>query len=156
MLWGVREMDDEHGMVEHTKKYIKTLESRGFTILVPAPVVAEYLVGASATEFHEAAILRRGFRIADLDAEAAHLAARLQRGGKVDFIHKEYRIPKQSIKIDSFIIAISIVQGASKIVTNDLREFKVLAEGQPIVVDTIPIVPEQGTLFGEVETEPET
>jgi hypothetical protein len=73
MLWGVRELDDEHRMVVHTKKYIQKLESEGYSILVPAPVVSEYLVGATATQFKEAKILRHGFLIAEFDSQAAEL-----------------------------------------------------------------------------------
>lgn len=151
MLWGVRDQEDEFKMVEHTKRYIKKLENDGYYILVPTPVVAEYLVGATATQFKEAQILRRGFLIADLDPEAAILAAKMQRGGNVEIIHGEYGIPKQNIRIDSFIIAIAITNGSKKIITHNKEEFEILAEGQPIKVDSVPKVEKPGDMFGMFE-----
>jgi hypothetical protein len=120
MIWGVRQdsdPDDDHWIAKATQ-YIRKIESEGYSIMVPSPVISEYLVGATDTQFKEAKILRRGFLIADLDSMAATLAAQLQRGGIVEAIHDEFGTPKKSIRIDAFIIAIACVQGASKIITN--------------------------------------
>lgn len=147
LIWGVREdaEDEDFHMIHHTKNYIKSLSDSGHAIMVPSPVVAEYLVGATDTQFHEARILRRGFRITDLDARCAELAAKLQRGGIVDAIHDEYGIPKQNIRIDAFIIAIAIENGALKIITNNTEEFKKLSRGK-IPIEGVPILHEQQTM----------
>lgn len=115
--------------------------------MIPSPVVAEYLVGATATQFHEKEILRRGFEIHEFDVHRAELAAHLQRGAMVEIIHDEFGTPKQNIRIDSFIIAIAILGEAEKIVTNNVAEFKLLARGM-IVIDEVPFITEQ-LKFGE-------
>jgi predicted nucleic acid-binding protein len=137
MIWGVREDadNDDFHMIERTKLYIKKISEAGFAIMVPSPVVAEYLVGATQTQFHENEIIRRGFEHPDFDVRCAELAARLQRGGMVDEIHDETGIPKSNIRIDSFIISIAIINEAEKIVTNNVREFKKLSRNQIEIID---------------------
>ncbi len=144
MIWGVREDSDGHDfhMIERTKKYIKSISDAGYAIMVPSPVVAEYLVGATQTQFHEKAIICQGFEHPDLDIRCAELAAKLQRGGMVDEIHRETGISKPSMRIDSFIIAIAVINEADKIVTHNLDEFKKLARGQIEIID-VPVVTEQ-------------
>jgi predicted nucleic acid-binding protein len=128
MIWGVREdaSDNDHHMIERTKTYIKKISETGYAIMVPSPVVAEYLVGATDTQFHENKIIKQGFEHPDIDVRCAELAARLQRGGIVNVVHEEIKIPKPSIRIDTFIIAIAIVNEAEKIVTDNEEEFKML------------------------------
>ncbi len=147
LIWGVREDSDPNDshMIAHTKKYIKKLQSEGYGIVIPSPVVSEYLVGATATQFHEAKILSRGFLIADLDSPSAVLAARLQRGGMVDIIHNETGIPKPSIRIDTFIIAIAILNRVEKIITHNKNEFETIAKGM-ICIEDVPIIQEQTTM----------
>ncbi len=141
LIWGIREdssREDEH-MIERAKKYVGYLESHRYSIMVPVPVVSEYLVGATETQWREAELLRRGYEIPVLDLPSAMLAAQLQRGGLVDAIHDEFGTSKQSIRIDAFIIAIAIRNGASRIVTANVREFTTLARGQ-ILVGEVPIL----------------
>jgi hypothetical protein len=59
VIWGVREISarGDERMIVRTPRYIKYLNNSKFVIMVPAPVVAEYLVGASATEMYELDIL---------------------------------------------------------------------------------------------------
>ncbi len=87
-------------------------------------------------------VIRRGFEHPDLDIHCAELAAKLQRGGMVDEIHQESKISKQSIRIDCFIIAIAIINGAEKIITNNEKEFKKLCRGK-IDISGVPFIPEQ-------------
>ena len=127
---------------------------QNITIMVPAPVIAEYLVGATDTQIQELEVLRRGFEIPSLDAPSSTRAAILQRGGIVNEIRAEYGTPRQSIKIDAFIIAIAIENHASRIITNNVREFKKLARGQ-ILVDEVPVIQQQGDMFSSLRAEPD-
>jgi predicted nucleic acid-binding protein len=97
---------------------------------------------------------RRAVAIVEDRFSRGVLAAKLQRGGKVDFLHGEYGTSKQSIRIDCFILAVAIVHRATKIVTNNKTEFEILAEGYPIKVDTVPISSEQSVMF-DVDEESE-
>lgn len=60
VIWGIREDadDGDFHMIERTKKYIKKISEDGYAIMIPSPVVAEYLVGATATQFHEKEVIR--------------------------------------------------------------------------------------------------
>ena len=104
--------------------------------MIPAPVIAEYFAGASETELEESEILKRGFEIPVLDLPSAILAARLQRGGVAEAIRDEFGIGRQQIRVDAFIVAIAIVNGADSIVTNDVKAFRKLASGL-IIIDGV-------------------
>jgi predicted nucleic acid-binding protein len=147
MIWGVREdaTGADFPMIERTKQYIKKISEDGYAIMVPSPVVAEYLVGATDTQFHENQIIKRGFEHPDFDVRCAELAAMLQRGGIVNEIHEETGTSKSNIRIDAFIIAIAIVNEAEKIVTDNEREFKKLSRNR-IEIIGVPFLPEQTVL----------
>lgn len=150
LVWGVRgdaDRGQEH-MIERTKKFIYYLKRTQKQIMVPTPVLAEYLIGASATELNELDILRRGFILPGLDLPAAVKAAELQRGGMIRNLQDEFELDRACLKTDAEIIAIAIVGGASRIVTNNEKHFKVLARGQ-IPVGGVPEMPDQSTLFAE-------
>lgn len=139
LIWGVRG-DSTRGQeseIEKTKSYISVLRSSHKQIMVPAPVLTEYLVGASDTELHELDVLKQGFQIANLDAASAVLAASLQRGDLARVIHEDFGVERQCIKIDALIIAIAITNHASRIITHDIEHFKVLARGR-IPVSGVP------------------
>jgi predicted nucleic acid-binding protein len=154
LIWGIRgdaTRTQEH-MIPRARAFIDHLSEHKYAIMVPSPVIAEYFVGATATQIHEAELLRRGFEHPSLDEASAMLAVTLQRGGKLDEIHEEYGLPKQSIKIDAFIIAIAILNGAEKIITHDVDGFTKLAGGR-IAIEDIPDLPKQG-LMGFPEDSP--
>lgn len=149
-IWGVREdcdRGDEH-CIAKTKKYIDYLKRINAKILVPAPVLAEYLIGAVDTELNELSVLRRNFQIGNLDVASAVTAAKLQRKGKLKAIEEDYNLDRQCIKADALIIAIAIHNHSSKIITRD-DHFKVLADGRiPISpVPDIDIAEQQGLGF---------
>ncbi len=123
--------------------------------MVPPPVVAEYFVGATATQISEAELLRRGFECPAFDQADAMLAARLQRGGMVDAIHDEFGTPKQQIRIDCFIIYIDINNDEYIIITHNIREFRKSAGGR-IEIDGVPEIPQQKVMdFSEPPGEPD-
>lgn len=156
LIWGVRNdasPGQEH-MIERTRRYVQHLTENRYAVMVPSPVVAEYFVGATATQIQEAELLRMGFELPAFTPADAMLAARLQRGGMVEQIHDEFGTPKQSIRIDAFIIAVAINNHADKIVTNNDREFRRLAGGR-IEIDVVPELPQQQTMeFAEPTDDP--
>jgi predicted nucleic acid-binding protein len=133
-------------MIEICKRFIRWLTIQRHSIMVPAPVVAEYFAGATATELHEQGLLMRGFEIPVLDARSAVLAAELQRGGVVDALHDEYGVPRQHLRIDAMIIAIAIAKEAHIIITHNVNEFRTLARGR-IDVQPVPVILEERSLF---------
>lgn len=152
VIWGIRgesSREQEHNILK-TKRYIDFLRRTKKQIMIPAPVLSEYLIGASATELHELEILQRGFQIPSLDLASAILAAELQRGDTIRLIQDEFDLGRECIKTDALIIAIAIQNHASKIITNNERHFKVLARGR-IPISGVPDVPgsseQPGLLF---------
>lgn len=148
LIWGVREdadPGDEH-MIEICKRFIKWITAQGHTIMVPAPVIAEYFVGATDTQLHELELLKRGFEYPALDARSAVLAAELQRGGVIDALHDQLNTTKRQLRIDAMIIAIAIVKQADTIITHNVNELTTLSRGR-IKVEPIQVITEQ-TDFG--------
>jgi predicted nucleic acid-binding protein len=144
MIWGVRGDADEgrEDMIERSRVYIQHLQEHGYAIMVPPPVISEYLGGSTKTQFDEARILRRGFMIPVFDTEVAVMAARLFNRDKFEEIKNETGTSKRCLKIDCLIIATAIVNNAERIITDNLREFTSIAEGH-IKVDPVPILPKQ-------------
>jgi predicted nucleic acid-binding protein len=155
MIWGVRGISarGDERMIARTQRSIEFLNDSKFTIMIPAPVVAEYLVGADETEMHELEILKRGFEFPEFNVRAAALAAELQRGGLLDSIHDEFGMSKQSIKVDAFIIGIAVIFDAEKIITHDIREFTKLARGR-IAIEEVPDLERQEVLFPDIPAGP--
>jgi predicted nucleic acid-binding protein len=112
-------------------------------VMVPAPVLAEYLVGATATELHEMAVFEMGFQVPPFDAPAAKITAELPRDTDlIKTIKKEQRVGHQCVKTDAMIIAIAISRSADRIVTsdNDFLVLERLAKGK-ISISRIPEIP---------------
>lgn len=144
LIWGVREdanRGDEH-FIGRTQRYIKWLREQGAIIMVPAPVLAEYFVGASATELRNMEVLRRGFLTPPLNTRAAILAAELQRGSRIQTAIEMTGSGRQCLKTDALIIAIAICNDAEFIVTNNVSEFESLADGR-IEIHEVPLIDEQ-------------
>jgi predicted nucleic acid-binding protein len=141
LIWGVRgeaTVGQEHEIAK-TKRYIDFLKRTNKQIMVPTPVLAEYLIGASLTELNEMKILQQGFQIPGLDLPSAALAAELQRGGVIREVQDEFGLPRECVKTDAMIIAIAIKNQAIKIVTNNERHFKRLAQNR-IPISGVPEV----------------
>jgi predicted nucleic acid-binding protein len=156
LIWAIRgeSARGQESQIEKTRRYIEQLTRARKQLMISAPVLAEYLVGASATEFHELEILKRGFQTPVLDIASARLAADLQRGNAVRAIQDDFGLPRQCIKIDALIIAIAITNKASKIITND-PHFSALARGM-IPISSVPEtgsseIPNPPNLFGNQE-----
>jgi len=148
LIWGVRESatrGQEH-MIDKASRYIAYLESQNERIMVPTPVIAEYLVGATVTQRRDRVILERGFYAPGFDLPSAELAAELLRD--TDLIKRtrdETGVDRLLIKIDAQIIAIAITHHAKKIVTPNVRHFRVLARGK-IDIEDLPDILEQNRL----------
>jgi predicted nucleic acid-binding protein len=132
LIWGVRgeSTRGQEQEIEKTRAYIRYLRDAHKQIMIPSPVVSEYLIGASATELHELEVLKRGFQIPSFDLPSAILAAKLQRGDTIKILQEDFDLDRECIKVDAQIIAIAIINHAVKIITNNDKHFKVLARGR--------------------------
>jgi predicted nucleic acid-binding protein len=103
------------------------------TILIPAPVLTEFLYkytpdkrGAVLAELGTWAVIQA------FDAKAAAIAANLNPPPAA-----ERNEPRQCVKTDVFIIATAIAHGASCIYTDNIKDFRAIAQNL-IDVRTLP------------------
>jgi predicted nucleic acid-binding protein len=135
LIWGVQGVAQpaQEGMIDRTRRYLAQLARDNEQVMVPSVVVSEYLQGFPLEE-HPAQIeaLAGGFFVAAFDARCAALAAELQRIGPAARAAPGSRI---ALKADCQIIATAISHGASRIVTNNLEEFRRIARDRIPVID---------------------
>jgi predicted nucleic acid-binding protein len=132
-------------MIARTQRYLNSLRDHNEILMVPTPVVAEYLQGFERGE--QVAQLKkfeRYFFTPSFDLPSAAMAAELSRL----FERKDLDTSgdRRSIKVDTQIVATAIVHGADVIVTNDTREYEIIAAGR-IKVSNVPDVAEQTRMF---------
>lgn len=82
LIWGIQDTVDvaTNPDIARTREYIKQLDERKEIILLPTPVIAEYLVGIPTTDHHiEIEKFRRFFQVQTLTDQSASIAADLLR-----------------------------------------------------------------------------
>lgn len=138
---------------------LKGLSERGVRVMVPTPVIAEFLVkgGKNKVQYAQNFIASRNFVVGDFDIRAAielvHLNdPDLSSGKQLDPI-----VTKAKIKFDRQVVAIAKVEGADTLYTHDtgLRDVA-LANGLRVVMTwELPLPPQasQGELNLEAKTE---
>lgn len=150
LVWGIQQaarpgQEDRIPAVAH---FIKRLQEAKQTVLVPAPVLCEFLAKIAPERHPQVlAALAREFRIAPLDARSASLAAVLwqeyrQSGEPVP---SEEEGSRTLIKVDCQIVAIAISNQADCIYSYDPHLVKIA--GKRICVREVPTVDEQLSLF---------
>lgn len=134
-------------MVARTRRFLERLQETGEPVIVPAPVLAEYLSWFEpAKQARHRKILETRFRIPAFDTDAAALAAKL--GYDAEFLKQvraEHKVQRQCLKFDVQIIAIAILNGADRLITNDVVVFRKLAQNQIQITD-VPDVARQKRL----------
>jgi predicted nucleic acid-binding protein len=153
LIWGVRREASagQEEMIERAQRYLAYLDTvpkkKGLmkVMMVPAPALAEFLVGCRSEEQRESElrVIEQHFFVAALDTPAACLAAELESNRKVRAMREKKENTRDQIRIDAMIVAIAIRHSAKMIITHNLGDFKQLADGR-IEVCEIPQV--QGDL----------
>ena len=144
LIWGIqgKANKEQEYLVSRTNSYIRHLSKEKTKIILPAPVIAEYLVGFSAEEQKiQEEILQKYFIIVSFDYKAARLASELERAKSPRDIQAEFGIDRQNVKTDVQIVATAIVFGAHAIVSHD-DHMKVIA-GDRIKIIDVPSISEQ-------------
>lgn len=114
----------QEDLYKQAQAYEEWLSEGDAGILIPTPVIAEYLCSRDASERRQViASLQRYADIGDFDLRAAELAARIRLS-----YQEKFGLPKgwarQGLSIDMMIAAIAIVNRASHIVTHDIEDFE--------------------------------
>ncbi|MGH9904545.1 MAG: hypothetical protein ACRD8U_03045 [Pyrinomonadaceae bacterium] len=122
---------------ERVEFLLKGLSEREVRVMVPTPVISEFLIkgGKNKDQFAQAFISSRNFVVGDFDIRAAIELAHLndpdlQSGKPLDPV-----VTKAKIKFDRQVVAIAKVEGADTLYTDDtgLRDVA-LANGLRVVM----------------------
>src|SRR5690625_6792267 len=111
-------------LIKRTARLLSKLDNDRARILIPAPVVSEYLIGTPKE--HWTAVIdhfRKRFFVATFDLACAHEAARIWMdatgGKKLSEVEWLAGIGKQKIKYDVQLLAIAIRNDADVIYSHD-------------------------------------
>jgi predicted nucleic acid-binding protein len=130
-------------LVAKAKQFIRHLEIQGKRVMIPAPVVGEYLVPFDEKERPtQLDLITRLFFVPALDVHAAAVQAQLE--GNKDLLREikdAYGLDRQQIRVDAQILAVAIVNSAEKVVSYDPHMPR-LAQGR-IAVEELPDIHEQ-------------
>ena len=145
LIWGVQKTakPGQEYLVERTLRYIRHLDQQNKQIMIPAPVVGEYLShfnGSDLTKQKE--LIQRYFFVPSLDFHAAAIQAEIEGDrGLLKRIRSGSGLDRQQLRVDSQIIAVALANKAEKIISHDphMRE---LAQGR-IEIEEIPEITEQ-------------
>jgi predicted nucleic acid-binding protein len=148
LIWGVQgkaRSNQEH-MVARTRRYIDYLSEKQQTIMVPAPVLHEYLIRFEGAQRQEQLLLIcEQFFVPAFDAPSAALAAEIESNRELMQSLASDDVSRNHLRVDTQIVATAIVHNAAKIVSAD-PHLGAMARGR-IVVGEVPIIDEQGELF---------
>lgn len=148
LIWGVQGTSSagQEEMVERTSRYVRFLAKSNEKVMVPAPVLAEYLAGfPAAKRAEQVVILQRLFFVPAFDAACAIKAAALQDLAKGHSGPPEVG-RRNVVKADTQIAACAMIHNADQIVTGEPEQFAKLCEGAGVRVTAVPNISEQTLL----------
>ena len=145
LIWGVQGIarkGQEH-LVAKAKQYIRHLDAKHERIMVPAPVVGEYLIGFDdKNRDAQQELLQRLFFVPALDMHAATVQAQIE--GNRDLLRElrdRFHLGRQEIRVDAQILAVAIVNNADVVISYD-PHMPILAQRR-VAVQELPDVHEQ-------------
>lgn len=158
LIWGIQgyARESQKGLVKRTANYLKSLERDSVRIVVPTPVLAEYLCGIPGeVADRQRQVIAKRFRIAEFGEDAAAVCSDLTRDlwrRSRDFKELAQQSPnekwdraRQRYKVDCQVIAVAIDARADVIITGEPQVFRMLA-GDRISVSDVPVVEIQKAL----------
>ena len=150
VIWGVQgtARESQKPMIARARSYLEYLQKGNRQIMIPAPVLFEYLLGfdSSKQKQRQREIIEKHFFVPSLDVPSAALAAELLGNTEnLKTLKKDHERRREQVKVDAQIVAIAITHGAAEIISHD-PAFSKIAGGK-ILVKEIPVVEEQHELF---------
>lgn len=123
-------------------------DKRKDIVIIPAPVVSEYLLGSPKFEDERDILLSR-FIIPPLDASSAVIASQLEKSYRETLMKSDsdhQQVGRQSLRIDTMIAAIAISNNADVIYTHDVDHF-LRVSNKKVRVSEVPNYEEQLNLL---------
>ena len=147
LIWGIKEeaTQGQEDMIPKAKRFFKWLEDEDIKVLIPANVIAEFLMLIPHEEHGNIiSLFNKFFIVVPFDTAAASCFAKIWRkrndDGTIERL-KEDGATKNKITFDCQIVAIAVTHGASCIYSYD-EHIEKFADGY-IEVKEIPDIPEQ-------------
>lgn len=151
LVWGIqgRASAGQEEMVARTRRFIESLQNENEQIMIPAPVVSEYLQYFETDDRkRQIKALERHFFLPAFNVPAAYLAAGIAHQRQREGIGVPEGSTRQAIKTDIQILATAIVNNARLLVTHNLADFEGLAmhAGGRIRISDVPLAHSQQDL----------
>lgn len=146
LIWGIKKdsAPSQRIMIERTVNFLHWLQNEQQKIIVPAPVLGEFLMRIPADEHPRITRdIQSKFMVLPYDAAAASLFAQIWQKNKNNGLPAENN-GREKMKTDSLIVAIAVANKASILYSED-PGIKKFAKGF-IEIRDIPIIPRQLTL----------
>ncbi|MGI9952323.1 PIN domain-containing protein [Moorellaceae bacterium AZ2] len=162
LIWGIRgeAKAGQEFQIVRTKSLLKKLEEERHRIIIPSPVLAEFLLGVPYDRYAAIMSVLNKFIIAPFDAKAAFEFARLWKNkNKGRSLAEEVRLAlngrgREAIKVDCQIVSIALSRGVDVIYSHD-EGVKHFAEGEIRVLEVPPAEIQEEFSFIAVNAEHE-
>jgi predicted nucleic acid-binding protein len=146
LIWGIKKdsSSSQKMMIERTINFLNWLQKEQQIIIVPAPVLGEFLMKIPHDEHPKITReIQSRFIVPPYDAATASMFARIWQTNKNNGLPSE-KDGREKIKTDSMIVAVAVVNNAKILYSEDpgLQKF---AKGF-IETRNIPLIPRQLTL----------
>lgn len=146
LIWGIKRdaVASQSFMIERTVNFLHWLQNEQQKIIVPAPVLGEFLMRIPPEDHARVTReIQNKFIVMPYDAAAASLFAQIWQKNKNNGMPAE-NTGREKMKTDSLIVAIAVVNKA-KILYSDDPGIRKFADGF-IEIRDIPLIPRQLTL----------
>jgi predicted nucleic acid-binding protein len=121
-------------LADRAAAFVADVESKGAVMIIPAPVLSEFLIGVEAEKFQEYLDIINGnacFEVADFDTAAAVECALLPSRRELAQISPEQSASK--LKYDRQIVGIALAVMADEVWTHD-ESLRKIAESKGLIV----------------------
>ena len=146
LIWGIKKdsVPSQRMMIDRTKNFLEWLQNEQQRIIVPAPVLGEFLMRIPFDEHSKITQeIQSRFMVLPYDAASASLYAHIWQKNKNNGL-PSVNTGREKMKTDSMIVAIAVANKARILYSED-PDIQKFAKGF-IETRNIPVIPRQMTL----------
>jgi predicted nucleic acid-binding protein len=143
LIWGIKKESSSSQvyMIERTVNFLQWMQNERHTVIVPAPVLAEFLLHIPMSEHDKISNkIRSNFLVPSFDAAASSMLAKIWQTNKNNGLPSGTN-GRERFKTDAMIIAIAVVNKAKILYSEDI-DLQRTAKGF-IETKDIPVIPRQ-------------